>query len=222
MNKILLIDQQQEILDSLRYVFETNGFRVFTASKGKDAVELGVKHMPDVIMLDMVLPDMDGVESCMKLRGISRLNNTLIVFYTDRNEDYSQVAAFNAGADDYVIRPVKPNVLINRIGALIKRMGKHQVPAVVSFPGIQIDREKYIVHRSNKEITLPKKEFEILLLLSSVPRKVFTRLDISNNIWGEDITKKNRTIDVHIRRLREKLGDSLIKTVKGVGYSFEV
>ncbi|MFI5163918.1 MAG: response regulator transcription factor [Bacteroidia bacterium] len=223
MHKILIIDKDQQVLDSLKDIFEENNFKVLTALKGKDALNISIKQIPDVILLDIVLQDMDGIEFCQKIRSLGKLNSMILIFHTERNEDYSQVAAFNSGADDYIVRPIKPNVLLSRINAMIKRSGKNNVSEVLSFSGIKIDKEKYMVYRAGgQEVNLPRKEFEILILLTSVPRKVFTRVDISQNIWGEDISKKNRTIDVHIRRLREKLGDRCIKTVKGVGYSFDL
>lgn len=164
---------------------------------------------------------MDGVETCQELRQLPTLQKSLIAFYTARNEDYSQIAGFSAGADDYMIKPVKPNVLLLRIKALLKRNKPRQLSTVIQSGNIRIDRERYIVFKGNEEIILPRKEFELLALLLTAPRKVFTRQDIYREIWGAEFGDKNRTIDVHVRKLREKIGDQFIKTIKGVGYSFE-
>jgi two-component system alkaline phosphatase synthesis response regulator PhoP len=220
--KILLVDDEPDILEMIGFNLEREGFEVFTAPNGRKALELARTHLPDLILLDVMMPEMDGMETCRELRDDARLKNTIIAFLTARNEDYSQIAGFDAGADDYISKPIKPRVLISRVKALLRR----GVPAAVEVPqrdlsGIVIDKERYVVYKEGVELSLPKKEFELLALLASQPGRVFTRENILSSVWGNDVIVGDRTIDVHIRKLREKLGDDFFKTIKGVGYKFE-
>lgn len=222
--KILLVDDEPDILEFIKYNLEKEGFEIYLASNGKTALELAEKTIPSLIILDVMMPDMDGVETCVKIRENPRLKNSLIAFLTARNEDYTQIAGFDAGADDYITKPIKPRVLVSRVKALLRRsVSNSEELAAISqdLGGIIIDREKYVVFKNGLEFNLPKKEFELLSLLASKPGNVFTREFILENIWGGEVIVGDRTIDVHIRKLREKLGESFIKTIKGVGYKFE-
>ncbi len=217
---ILLVDDEPDILDILSYNLEKEGFIVHAASNGREGVELARKMLPDLILLDVMMPEMDGMETCVQIREEPQLKDTIIAFLTARGEDYSQIAGFDAGADDYIMKPIKPRVLVSRIKALLRR-GEVKSDESATDSGIVIDRERYVVMREGQEMTLPKKEFELLSLLSSQPGRVFTREVILSSVWGNDVVVGDRTIDVHIRKLREKLGDKRFKTVKGVGYKFE-
>lgn len=221
MAKILIVDDEQDILTLLKYNVELDGHTAYTALNGKEAIDLARKILPDLILLDVMMPEMDGIETCEKIRGYKELNNVIIAFLTARNEDYSQIAGFDAGGDDYISKPIKPKVLISRINALLRRTPKIEEETRQNTNTLIIDREKYLVFKNEKEITLPKKEFELLALLHSKPGKVFSRDEILENVWGKDIVVGDRTIDVHVRKLREKVGENYIKTVKGVGYKFE-
>lgn len=218
-HKILLVDDEQDILDLLAYNLDKEGFEVHTARNGREAITIAKKVLPDLILLDVMMPEMDGMEACAEIRQIEKLKNTYIAFLTARGEDYSQIAGFDAGADDYIQKPVKPRVLVSRIKAMMRRT-KVAAKPVEEVDGVSIDREKYLVTVKGKELNLPKKEFELLSLLTSQPGKVFTRDNILSTVWGEEVVVGDRTIDVHIRKLREKIGDKYIKTVKGVGYKF--
>ena len=221
--KILLIDTDVEILSTLEPALAAEGFVVISSQNSREAIKMAIDELPQLVLVDLLMPELDGIDICIDLRNKPELENTLIVFHTERNEDYSQIAAFNAGADDYIIKPVKPRVLVSRLKALLKRHSSHQVEIdTTKLTGLTIDRERYLIFLEGTEIVLPRKEFELLSLLSTSPRKVFTRKEISQLIWGYEIYAKNRTIDVHIRKLREKLGDKYIKTIKGIGYSLEV
>ncbi len=221
--KILLVDDEQDILEFIGYNLKKEGFAVSTADNGKDAIEIAKKELPDLIILDVMMPEMDGMETCYQIRNIKSLKDTLITFLSARGEDYSQIAGFDAGADDYITKPVKPRVLVSKVKAILRRKGSSNAPVEehIEIGGISIDRERYIIKKDKKEINLPKKEFELLSLLMSKPGRVYTRDIIMNTIWGGEVVVGDRTIDVHIRKLREKLGDQYIKTVKGVGYKFE-
>lgn len=221
--KILLVDDEPDILEFVGYNLKKEGYTVFTASNGKNAISIAKKELPHLIILDVMMPDMDGIETCRQIRESEGLKNVLIAFLTARNEDYSQIAGFEVGADDYISKPIKPRVLMSRVKAILRRLSLETFPAAKeeSMGGIRIDREKYMVFKENKEINLPKKEFELLSLLASKPGKVFTREVILDKVWGDDVVVGDRTIDVHIRKLREKLGDKYIKTQKGIGYKFE-
>ena len=221
-SKILLVDDEQDILEFVSYTLKKEGFTVYTALNGKDAIGIAKKEKPDLIILDIMMPEMDGIETCRELRDIPFLKNTVISFLTARNEDYSQIAGFEVGADDYITKPIRPRVLTSRIKALLRRKPNQSLEKdAIAIDGIQIDREKYIVTKEGERIDLRKKEFELLALLVEKPGKVFTRDEILNTVWGNDIIVGDRTIDVHVRKLREKLGDDYIKTIKGIGYKFE-
>lgn len=219
---ILLVDDEQDILDLVSYNLEKEGYAVHTASNGREAIELASKLVPELILLDVMMPEMDGMETCVQLRENSKLNSTIIAFLTARGEDYSQIAGFDSGADDYITKPIKPRVLVSRVKALLRRKGVDAASdSDVNQEGIVVDKDKYVVYKEGEELTLPKKEFELLALLISQPGRVFTRETILSSVWGNDVVVGDRTIDVHIRKLREKLGDHYFKTVKGVGYKFE-
>ncbi|MCH2198542.1 MAG: response regulator transcription factor [Flavobacteriales bacterium] len=219
--KILLVDDEQDIIDLVKYNLEKENFEVHTANNGKEAIRIARKVMPDLILLDVMMPEMDGMETCQQIREIPELKGTLISFLTARGEDYSQIAGFDAGADDYITKPIKPRVLISRIKATLRRRAAmDENKKKKKSKGISIDKERYIVVKNGDELTLPKKEFELLSLLMSQPGRVFTRETILSSVWGNDVIVGDRTIDVHIRKLREKLGEHYFKTVKGVGYKF--
>ncbi len=219
--KILLVDDEPDILEFISYNLVKEGFEVFTCGNGKDAIQMARQERPQIIILDVMMPDLDGIETCRVIRETPELKDVLIAFLTARNEDYSQIAGFDAGADDYINKPIKPRVLVSRIKALLRRQGSIGEEEIVEMNGFFIDREKYLIKKDNQSINLPKKEFELISLLASRPGKVFTREDILKNVWGDDVVVGDRTIDVHIRKLREKLGDAYIRTIKGVGYKFE-
>jgi len=220
--KILLVDDEPDIIEFLGYNLTKEGYDVSTATSGKEAVEIAKKVQPDLILLDVMMPEMDGIETCQEIRGIENIKNTLIAFLSARGEDYSQVAGLDAGADDYITKPIKPRLLVSRVKAILRRKsGTEEVSIEEQEGDIKIDREKYLVYKEGQELSFPKKEFELLALLISKPGKVFTREVILESVWGGDVVVGDRTIDVHIRKLREKLGDHYIKTIKGVGYKFE-
>jgi len=224
--RILIVDDEPDIIEFLSYNLTKEGYEVDTATNGRRAIEKATEFSPDLILLDVMMPDMDGIETCQELRANPLTKDCLIAFLTARSEDYSQIAGFDAGGDDYISKPIKPKVLISRIKALLKRSGSlEEAPEPtpeIPEEGIYINRERYLVYLDGSELVLPKKEFELLALLQSKPQKVFTRDEIYQAIWGDDIVVGDRTIDVHIRKLREKLGDQYIRTVKGVGYKFTV
>ena len=224
---ILIVDDETDILEFLSYNLKKEGFYVHTAQNGKDAIAIANKIKPNLILLDVMMPEMDGIETCEEIRKQPDLSETIISFLTARGEDYSQIAGFEAGADDYITKPIKPKVLVSRIKALLKRQRSYAPLAAVDseesitkIADLIIDREKYIVLRKDKELKLPRKEFELLLLFTSKPEKVFTRDEIFSKVWGDNIIVGDRTIDVHVRKLREKIGEDHIQTVKGVGYKF--
>ena len=218
---ILVIDDEQDIRFLVKYNLEKEGFSVFEAANGAEGIKKAKEVIPDIILLDIMMPEMDGIEACHQLRQIPELSETMICFLTARGEDYSQIAGFEAGADDYIVKPVKPKVLVSRINAILKRKvhGKNSKSGKPTT--IQIDPERYEITKDDESITLPRKEFELLSLLMSKPGKVFHRDEIMNKVWGYEVVVGDRTIDVHIRKLREKIGNDLIKTIKGVGYKFE-
>ncbi len=221
-NRILLVDDEEDILEMIRYNLEKEGFEIETANNGKEAIEKAKKFNPNLVLLDVMMPEMDGIETCLAIKDIDGLKNTMIAFLTARGEDYSQIAGFDSGADDYITKPIKPRVLVSRIKALLRRTESAQTKEdIIQIGDIKIDREKYLIVKAGEEINLPKKEFELLSLLASKPGKVFTRETILERVWGGDVIVGDRTIDVHIRKLREKLGDDYIKTVKGIGYRFD-
>lgn len=220
-HKILIVDDEPDILEFMQYNLERENFEVFMASSGKQAIEIAKNELPDLIILDVMMPGMDGIETCRELRQDLRLRDTIIAFLTARSEDYSQIAGFESGADDYIAKPIKPRVLISRIKALLKRTGQVITNTVTEIAGLTIDRNTYTLTKNGNELTLPKKEFELLAFLATKPGKVFTRDEILNRVWGNEVVVGDRTIDVHIRRLREKIGTNAIRTIKGVGYKFE-
>ena len=221
--RILLVDDEEDILNFLSYNLKKEGYEVFTALNGHDGIALAKKHKPHLTVLDVMMPEMDGIETCRMIREDKDLAGLLIVFLSARSEDYTQIAGFDSGADDYITKPVKPRVFISRIKALLRRLGNSapKTEKVLEFGDIKIDLEKYLVFKKETEIMLPKKEFKLLELLVSKPGKVFTREFILEKIWGDEVVVGDRTIDVHISKLREKLGEDNIRTVKGVGYKFE-
>ena len=221
--KILLVDDEPDILEFLTYNLKKEGYTVFNAINGREALIVAKKENPHLIILDIMMPDMDGIETCREIRELPELKDTVIAFLTARNEDYSQIAGFDVGADDYINKPIKPRVLISRIKALLRRTGNQETNQTdnVDLGGIKIDRERYVVVKDGIDVSLPKKEFELMALLMSKPGKVFTRDVILDTVWGGEAIVGDRTIDVHIRKLREKLGEDLIKTIKGIGYKFE-
>ncbi len=221
--KILLVDDDPDILEIIGYNLSSGGYSVFTASDGLEAIEVAKKELPELIILDVMMPNMDGIEACEQLRKIPDLSNTIITFLTARNEDYSQVAGFDAGADDYITKPIKPKLLLSKVKGLLRRTSvKQKQDNSLKVGNLLINRDEYKVVNNGRELVLPRKEFELLYLLTSKPGKVFTRDEILNTVWGNDVIVGGRTIDVHIRKLREKIGDKSFKTVKGVGYKFEV
>lgn len=217
--KILLVDDDPDILEFIAYNLEKEGFEVARANNGLQALEIAQSFVPDLILLDVMMPEMDGIETCARMREIESIKNTRIAFLTARGEDYSQIAGFDAGGDDYIVKPVKPRVLISRIKALLRRNTVEQTP-VVEDQGWLIDLDSYEVSRDGVSMSLPRKEFELLALLMSKSGKVFTRETILSTVWGSEVVVGDRTIDVHIRKLREKLGNDLITTIKGVGYKY--
>jgi len=220
MVSILIIDDEDDIRDILKYNLEKEGFYIRVASNGEQGLKLIQQSIPDLIILDVMMPGMDGIEVCEAIRNNAEFNKILICLLTARNEDYSQIAGLNAGADDYVAKPIKPKVLVSRINALLRRKGKIELSNNTKSSDLVINREKYLIEKNGEVIHLPRKEFELLALLASRPHSVFERDVILESVWGTDIIVGDRTIDVHVRKLREKIGDNYIKTVKGVGYKF--
>ena len=219
--KILLVDDEPDILEIVGYNLKSQGYQVFTASNGAEGVKLAKKVIPHLILLDIMMPQMDGIEACQKIRNIKSLENVIVSFLTARGEDYSQMAGFDAGADDYITKPVKPKILVSKVKSLLRRLKTEEETAATTRVGdIVINRDEYVVFKGDKKIALPRKEFELLSLLTSKPGKVFKREVILDSVWGNEVVVGGRTIDVHIRKLREKIGDDFFKTVKGVGYKF--
>ena len=217
--KILIVDDEPDIIEILKFNLENEGYKVFSAENGKDALKFADLYLPNLIILDLMMPIMDGIEVCERLRTDKKFNNTLIIFLSARGEDYSQVAAFESGADDYVTKPIKPRILNSKVKALLRRF-KNDFGQILSYQNIVIDSEKYIVEVHGKTINLPRKEFELLFFLACKPGKVFKREKIMESVWGSDVIVGDRTIDVHVRKLREKIGENFLKTIKGVGYQF--
>ena len=221
--KILLVDDEHDILEIVGYNLKNEGYQVYTANNGLEALKSAKKITPNLILLDIMMPEMDGIETCEKIRAIKSLENTLIAFLTARNEDYSQVAGFDAGADDYITKPIKPKVLIGKVKSLLRRLkAESQEDSSVKIGNITINRDEYLIFKGDKKIFLPRKEFELFSLLTSKPGKVFKRETILDSVWGNEVVVGGRTIDVHIRKLREKIGDNHFKTIKGVGYKFVI
>ncbi len=223
--RILLVDDEEDILEFVSYNLQREGFRVYSARNGVEAIEMAGKVKPDLVILDVMMPEMDGIAACEEIRKIPSCKNVVIAFLTARGEDYSQIAGFEAGADDYITKPVRPKVLISRVKALLKRSGgitteSTENSKILTIGDMVIDKERYLLMIDNKELTLPRKEFELLSLLVSKPDKVFTRDEIYKAVWGNNVIVGDRTIDVHIRKLREKIGNDHIRTLKGIGYKF--
>lgn len=222
--KILIVDDEPDILELIEYNLKKEGYQVFTATNGQEGITVAKKVHPDLIILDIMMPKMDGIEACRLMRAIPEFKNTFMVFLTARSEEYSEIAGFNVGADDYIAKPIKPRALVSRINAILRRnAGTEEVSEnKLEIGDLVIDREAYLVFQSGNKVVLAKKEFELLYLLASKPGKVYTRESILKNIWEDSVVVTNRTIDVHIRKLREKLGETYVSTVKGVGYKFEL
>lgn len=222
--KILIVDDEPDILELIDYNLRKEGYQVFSAGNGQDAISMAKKVLPEMIILDIMMPRMDGIETCRTLRALPEFKNTFMIFLTARSEEYSEIAGFNVGADDYIAKPIKPRALLSRINAILRRNSNaDESPAnKLEIDDLVIDREAYLVFQAGKKTILAKKEFELLYLLASKPGKVFSREVILKNIWEDSVVVTNRTIDVHIRKIREKLGDHYVTTIKGVGYKFEV
>jgi len=221
--KILIVDDEPDILELIEYNLKKEGYQVFTAKNGQEAVSEAKKVLPDLIVLDIMMPKMDGIEACRIMRTMPEFKNTFVVFLTARSEEYSEIAGFNVGADDYIAKPIKPRVLVSRINAILRRNSHahEEIENKLEISDLVIDRESFLVYQNGEKIVLAKKEFELLYLLASRPGKVYTRDVILKNIWEDSVVVTNRTIDVHIRKIREKLGENYLATVKGVGYKFE-
>lgn len=222
--KILLVDDEPDILEIVGYNLKKEGYQIFTASNGFEAIDKAKEIIPHLILLDVMMPKMDGVEACAKIRSLAALNDVIIAFFTARSEDYSQMAGFDAGADDYITKPVKPKVLVSKVKSLLRRLKEDKIEqeTIITIGDIIINREEYFVQKNDEKIILPRKEFELMYLLASKPEKVFKRDVILQRVWGKDVVVGGRTIDVHIRKLREKIGEEYFKTVKGVGYKFTI
>ncbi len=224
--RILLVDDEIDILEFLSYNLRAEGFKISTASNGREALKITNQIKPHLVLMDVMMPEMDGIAACKEIRANKELEHTLVAFLTARGEDYSQIAGFEAGGDDYITKPIKPKVLVSRIKALLKRSSIKVADSVkgsdsiITSGDLVIDKERYLVIKKGKDISLPRKEFELLSLLISKPEKVFTRDEIFDRVWGDNIVVGGRTIDVHIRKLREKIGEKCIKTVKGIGYKY--
>jgi two-component system, OmpR family, alkaline phosphatase synthesis response regulator PhoP len=221
--KILLVDDEQDILEIVGYNLSQEGYQIITASTGKEAISKAKKEQPHLIIMDVMMPEMDGIEACEQIRKIPELSDVLITFLTARSEDYSQVAGFDAGADDYIAKPIKPKVLVSKVKALLRRVKDEEEQLdILNLGNIEINREEYKIVKDGVEIILPRKEFELFYLLASKPGKVFKREEILDKVWGNEVVVGGRTIDVHIRKLREKIGDDYFKTIKGVGYKLDI
>lgn len=222
--KILLVDDEQDILEIVGYNLSQEGYQIVTAENGKEAIAKAKKERPQLIIMDVMMPEMDGMEATEAIRKLPELKDVIITFLTARSEDYSQVAGFDAGADDYITKPIKPKLLVSKVKALLRRLKDDDAKSseTLNVGGIEINREEYKIIKDDKEIVLPRKEFELFYLLASKPGKVFKRDEILDKVWGNEVIVGGRTIDVHIRKLREKIGDDFFKTIKGVGYKFEV
>ncbi|MFN0289953.1 response regulator transcription factor [Pedobacter helvus] len=222
--KILIVDDEPDILELIEYNLKKEGYQVYLANNGQDGINVAKKVQPDLIILDIMMPKMDGIEACRLMRAIPEFKNTFMVFLTARSEEYSEIAGFNVGADDYIAKPIKPRALVSRINAILRRNASSEDVSdnKLEIGDLVIDRESYLVYQAGEKVVLAKKEFELLYLLASKPGKVYTREAILKNIWEDSVVVTNRTIDVHIRKLREKLGENYVSTVKGVGYKFEL
>ncbi len=218
--KILLVDDEPDALEFLSYNLKKEGYQVFTASNGMDAIEVAQQKLPHLIILDVMMPELDGIQTCKELRALDEFQETLIVFLTARGEEFTQVMGLDMGGDDYLTKPIKPRLLVSKVRSLLRRFNEQEADKIIRVHDLEINKETFILTQGERKIDLPKKEFNLIYLLASKPGKVFTREEILNKIWGTDIIVNDRTIDVHIRKLREKLGSEYIKTIKGIGYKF--
>ena len=220
--KILVVDDDPDIVEILKYNLKNSGYSVKSAGNGVEAIKKAKKFIPDIILMDVMMPEMSGIEACEEIKNIDQLSQAIIIFLSARSEDYTQISAYDAGADDYISKPVKPKILLKKISNIAKKINSEKnAPKTIDLGSIKINKEEYVVIKDKKEILLPRKEFELLFLLATKPEKVFTREEIMNKVWGTQVIVGDRTIDVHVRKLREKIGEKHIKTFKGVGYKFK-
>ena len=220
--KILVVDDDPDIVEILKYNLKNSGYSVKSAGNGVEAIKKAKKFIPDIILMDVMMPEMSGIEACEEIKNIDQLSQAIIIFLSARSEDYTQISAYDAGADDYISKPVKPKILLKKISNIAKKISSEKnAPKTIDLGSIKINKEEYVVIKDKKEILLPRKEFELLFLLATKPEKVFTRDEIMNKVWGTQVIVGDRTIDVHVRKLREKIGEKHIKTLKGVGYKFK-
>ncbi len=220
-NKVLIVDDEQDILDMLQYIMEKEGFEVKIAKNGPEAIQLAQEFNPKLILLDIMMPHMDGIETCRTIRGIEELKEVIIVFLTARSEEYSEIAAFESGANDYIVKPIKPRALVSRVSSYFRKETVSKKSSAISIKNLVIDRQSYTVHVGDTKVTLAKKEFELLYFLCQHPNKIFNREDILERVWGADVYVVSRTVDVHIRKIRGKIGEHYISTIKGIGYKFD-
>ena len=220
--KVLVVDDDPDIVEILKYNLKNSGYSVKSAGNGVEAIKKAKKFIPDIILMDVMMPEMSGIEACEEIKNIDQLSQAIIIFLSARSEDYTQISAYDAGADDYISKPVKPKILLKKISNIAKKISfEKNAPKTIDLGSIKINKEEYVVIKDKKEILLPRKEFELLFLLATKPEKVFTREEIMNKVWGTQVIVGDRTIDVHVRKLREKIGEKHIKTLKGVGYKFK-
>jgi len=220
--KVLVVDDDPDIVEILKYNLKNSGYSVKSAVNGVEAIKKAKKFIPDIILMDVMMPEMSGIEACEEIKNIDQLSQAIIIFLSARSEDYTQISAYDAGADDYISKPVKPKILLKKISNIAKKINSEKnAPKTIDLGSIKINKEEYVVIKDKKEILLPRKEFELLFLLATKPEKVFTRDEIMNKVWGTQVVVGDRTIDVHVRKLREKIGEKHIKTLKGVGYKFK-
>ena len=220
--KVLVVDDDPDIVEILKYNLKNSGYSVKSAGNGLEAIKKAKKFIPDIILMDVMMPEMSGIEACEEIKNIDQLSQAIIIFLSARSEDYTQISAYDAGADDYISKPVKPKILLKKISNIAKKISfEKNAPKTIDLGSIKINKEEYVVIKDKKEILLPRKEFELLFLLATKPEKVFTREEIMNKVWGTQVIVGDRTIDVHVRKLREKIGEKHIKTLKGVGYKFK-
>ena len=220
--KVLVVDDDPDIVEILKYNLKNSGYSVKSAGNGVEAIKKAKKFIPDIILMDVMMPEMSGIEACEEIKKIDQLSQAIIIFLSARSEDYTQISAYDAGADDYISKPVKPKILLKKISNIAKKISSQKnAPKTIDLGSIKINKEEYVVIKDKKEILLPRKEFELLFLLATKPEKVFTREEIMNKVWGTQVVVGDRTIDVHVRKLREKIGEKHIKTLKGVGYKFK-
>ena len=220
--KVLVVDDDPDIVEILKYNLKNSGYSVKSAGNGVEAIKKAKKFIPDIILMDVMMPEMSGIEACEEIKNIDQLSQAIIIFLSARSEDYTQISAYDAGADDYISKPVKPKILLKKISNIAKKINSEKnAPKTIDLGSIKINKEEYVVIKDKKEILLPRKEFELLFLLATKPEKVFTREEIMNKVWGTQVVVGDRTIDVHVRKLREKIGEKHIKTLKGIGYKFK-